>query len=151
MNYSDLLWACRRVSDLSSLEMYQILQMRNKIFVVEQQCIYQDCDERDLVAFHLTAKANDILLAYSRLLPPGTPYPGFASIGRVAVEFAERRNGLGKMLMLESIKRIHELFGDISIKISAQYHLRDFYSQLGFVISGEIYLEDGIPHISMVK
>jgi len=144
-------WECKTFSELSNEELYKILQIRNEVFVVEQNCAYQDCDNKDLNAFHLTAWDENNLIAYTRLLPPGYSYPAAASIGRVCVSFSSRRKKLGKLLMSKSIAQVYHLFGTVPIKISAQLYLRRFYESFSFTQFGDVYLEDGIEHISMEK
>jgi ElaA protein len=144
-------WQCKLFSELSPHEIYKILQLRNAVFVVEQNCAYQDCDSKDLKAFHLTAWEGDNLVAYTRLLPPGCSYTGAASIGRVCVSFSSRRKKLGSVIMSKSIEQIYQLFGSVSIKIGAQLYLKRFYESFSFVQLEDVYLEDGIQHILMVK
>lgn len=142
-------WICKKFNDLTLLELYAILQLRNEVFVVEQNCPYNDCDNKDLKAWHLMGMENEKLLAYSRLIPPGISYRE-SSIGRVVNSRSARGKGLGKELMIESIQRIKLLFHTESIRIGAQLYLLDFYNGLGFIRASEIYLEDNIPHIEML-
>ena len=142
-------WICKKFNDLTLLELYAILQLRNEVFVVEQNCPYNDCDNKDLKAWHLMGMENEKLLAYSRLIPPGISYRE-SSIGRVVNSRSARGKGLGNELMIESIQRIKLLFHTESICIGAQLYLLDFYNGLGFVRDSEIYLEDNIPHIEML-
>jgi ElaA protein len=144
-------WQCKSFSELTAEEIYKILQLRNEIFVVEQNCVYQDCDNKDQEAFHLMARENDNLIAYSRLLRPGISYSDAASIGRICVSAASRRKNSGKLLMRKSIEETYRLFGNIHIKISAQLYLKRFYESFSFVPLGDVYLEDGIEHIQMRK
>lgn len=144
-------WQCKFFSELTNEELYKILQLRNEVFIVEQNCAYQDCDNKDLKAYHLTAWDGDNLVAYTRLLPPGSSYHIAASIGRVCVAFSSRRKNMGKLLMSKSIEQIYHLFGDVPIKISAQLYLKRFYESFSFLQCGEVYLEDRIEHISMEK
>lgn len=144
-------WQCKSFSELTTEEVYKILQLRSEVFVVEQNCAYQDCDNKDQEAFHLMAWEKDRLLAYARLLKPGISYPDAPSIGRVCVSASSRRKNLGKLLMRKSIEETHRLFGTIHIKISAQLYLKRFYESFSFVQHGPIYLEDGIEHIMMKK
>lgn len=142
-------WTCSDFSDLTNMEVYKILQLRNEVFIVEQNCPYPDCDEKDFAAYHLCAWQNDQLVAYSRLLAPGISFPEKASIGRVLTSPSARRQNLGKELMTRSIRGIYTLFGRIDIEISAQYYLKSFYEFFSFIQASEIYLEDDIPHIKM--
>lgn len=135
--------------ELTVDELYDILKLRSEIFVVEQTCVYNDLDGLDKDAVHLFHKKNEKIVAYARLLKPGTRFPDF-SIGRVVVKQSERGKGLGIELM-EAAKNylIHEL-GATKIKISAQSYLQKFYENLGFEIVTEMYFEDGIPHFGMM-
>jgi ElaA protein len=126
------------------------MQLRNEVFVVEQQCVYQDLDNIDQSAWHLMGWKNNKLVAYTRLIQPGVSYQE-ASIGRVVTSPSERRTGLGKELMKQSLFEIKKNFGDGAVKIGAQLYLKDFYTSLGFIQKSEVYLEDGIEHIKMIK
>ena len=136
-------------NELSPQDIYSILQLRSEVFVVEQNCIYQDIDDRDQYALHLLLKKNDYLIGYSRIFKGGD-YFKEASIGRVLVKKQDRNNRHGSLLMELSIKAIKDHFKENKIKISAQTYLKKFYNELGFCSVGEEYLEDGIPHIAML-
>ena len=144
-------WQCKTFSELTNEELYRILQLRNEVFVVEQNCAYQDCDGKDLKAYHLTGWENDTLVAYSRLLPKGVSYPDAASIGRVVTSPLYRRQNSGRQLMINSIENIYKLFGKVPIMIGAQLYLKKFYESFSFIQTGAVYLEDGIEHITMKK
>ncbi|NQV70654.1 MAG: GNAT family N-acetyltransferase [Pseudohongiella sp.] len=146
---SKLTWQCCQFEELQAQPLYQILQLRAEAFVVEQECIYQDMDDYDQQAHHLTACSEDALLCYSRLLPPGLKYAG-PSIGRVITRHSVRGEGFGKLLMQRSIDSCHERWPGQTIFISAQQQLELFYSSLGFSTQSEPYREDGIPHIQML-
>ena len=135
---------------LSLSELYQILQLRSEVFVVEQNCVYQDIDGKDEKALHLLGMHNGILVAYARLFQPGD-YFDFASIGRVTVKQEYRDKKWGHDLITEAIKGITEHYGTAAITISAQLYLQKFYESHGFVQTSEMYLEDDIPHIEMKK
>jgi ElaA protein len=136
---------------LSASELYEILQLRAEIFVVEQNCPYQDLDGLDRRAFHLLGRNEaGILVAYTRLLGRGVAYPDFASIGRVVNSALVRGQGVGKRLMLESLRQMQILFPDQTIRIGAQSYLLGFYASLGFVSENDEYLEDNIPHTHMI-
>jgi ElaA protein len=120
------------------------------VFVVEQNCPYQDADNKDLECIHLMGTGNNMLLAYTRIVPPGISYTE-PSIGRVVTSPSARRTGLGKELMRRTIEELHKLYGDVPVRIGAQFYLVPFYRSFGFVEDGEIYYEDGIKHIEMVK
>ncbi|SOD15106.1 GNAT family N-acetyltransferase [Pedobacter xixiisoli] len=135
--------------ELSVDELYQILKLRNEVFIVEQNCPYLDLDEKDQKGLHLVGYEGNNIAVYTRLLPKGISYAD-VSIGRVITAKAYRSLGLGKVLMQQSIKACHESFGQAPIRISAQYHLVKFYGSLGFEALGNPYDEDGIPHIEML-
>jgi ElaA protein len=143
-------WICRQFSDLTPNELYSILQLRNEVFVVEQNCVYQDCDDNDQLSHHFMGWQQNKLVAYTRLIPAGITYEEI-SIGRVVTSPSIRRTKIGKELMLRSIDKIHELFGNSPIKIGAQLYLKHFYESLGFIQCSQIYLEDGIKHIKMLR
>ena len=131
-------------------ELYGILQLRSEVFVVEQDCVYQDLDGKDKKALHIIGTKDNTIVAYTRVFKPGD-YFIEASIGRVVVKASERQYGYGYNIMMASIKAIQEHFNETTIKISAQTYLNKFYSSLGFKEIGDGYLEDGIPHIGMLK
>ena len=143
-------WTIRRFDELTPDELYAILQLRNEVFIVEQNCVYNDIDGKDQPAWHLMANEDDKLVAYTRILPPGVSYSDPA-IGRVVTSSAKRRSGLGRELMKRSIEACEKLFGKTSISLSAQVYLQSFYESLGFIVVGEEYLDDGIPHIKMSR
>lgn len=144
-------WTLKPFSELTVTELYLILQLRNEVFIVEQNCPYQDLDNKDLYCHHLMYWHGDKLAAYTRLVPPGISYDEYMSIGRVVSSPALRRSGAGKELMGKSIDACYELFGKATIRIGAQLYLKKFYEGFGFIQTGEIYLEDGIEHIEMTK
>lgn len=144
-------WSCRFFSDLSNLELYQILQLRTEVFIVEQNCVYLDADNKDLKAWHMCGWKDDRLVAYTRLLAKGVSYPDAASIGRVITAESVRGKNIGRELMKRSVEKVYELFGNVPIRISAQLYLKKFYESFSFSQKGEVYLEDGIEHISMLK
>jgi ElaA protein len=135
---------------LSIAELYEILQLRSQVFVVEQDCVYQDVDGKDQKALHVIGWVNNKIVAYTRCFKKGD-YFAQASIGRVVVALEHRKDGYGHDIMRHSIAAIYVHFGNQQIKLSAQTYLVSFYEAHGFVSIGETYLEDGIPHIAMVK
>lgn len=143
-------WTLKKFTDLSPDELYTILRLRSEVFVVEQTCAFQDMDNKDQGSYHLMGWRDDLLAAYTRLVPPGIAYE-LASIGRVVTSPLVRGTGLGKILMEKSIEEAIHLFGDIPIKIGAQVYLKKFYTSLGFMQTSDIYLEDGIEHIEMIR
>ncbi|GAA4733217.1 GNAT family N-acetyltransferase [Flavisolibacter ginsenosidimutans] len=141
-------WILKKFEELTPHQLYAALQLRNEVFVVEQNCVFQDADDKDQASYHLLGCINDKLIAYTRLVPPGVIYDE-PSIGRVVTSPSVRGSGAGKMLMQESINKVYDLFGGKPIKIGAQLYLKKFYEGFGFSQISEAYLEDGIPHIYM--
>jgi len=137
-------------NQLTTKELYDLLQLRSEVFVVEQECVYQDLDGKDQKALHVIGKKNNKIVAYTRVFKPGDYFEN-ASIGRVVVSKDERQNKYGNDIMDASIATVQEYFNETTIKLSAQTYLKTFYNNLGFHEIGEEYLEDGIPHIAMVK
>ena len=146
----EIQWILKKFDELSPYELYALLQLRNEVFVVEQNCIFQDADEKDQLSFHLLGYCNNKLIAYTRIVPPGITYEQ-ASIGRVVTSPSVRGNGMGRQLMQQSIAALYNLFGRQTIKIGAQFYLKKFYESLGFQQASNIYFEDGIEHIYMLK
>jgi ElaA protein len=144
-------WSFKKFDDLTPNELYSVLQLRNEVFVVEQNCVFQDADDKDQDSHHLMGWDNEMLVAYSRIVPLGIAYDSFPSIGRVVTSPRMRKSGIGKILMHQSIEELQKLFGETSIKLGAQLYLKKFYESFGFIQSSEVYIEDGIPHIEMVR
>lgn len=136
--------------ELTITELYEILQLRSEVFVVEQDCVYQDLDFKDQKSLHVFGLKNDKIVVYTRIFKPGD-YFECASIGRVVVQENERKFGFGHDVMKASIKAIKNHFNVDEITISAQVYLKKFYESHGFKKVGDGYLEDGIPHIRMDK
>ncbi|MBS1585195.1 MAG: GNAT family N-acetyltransferase [Bacteroidetes bacterium] len=143
-------WSIKLFKELEVKELYALLQLRAKVFAIEQNCVYQDIDDKDQTAVHVMGYDDGKLIAYSRLLPPGVSYDD-VSIGRVVTDPAYRRYGIGKELMKVSIDACHQYFGQGSIRISAQLYLKAFYEGFLFVAVTEPYIEDHILHIEMLK
>ena len=143
-------WLLKYFDELTVQELYAILQLRNEVFIIEQNCIYPDLDDKDQAAHHLMCFENNKLIAYTRILAPGISYPDPA-IGRVVTAPGARRSGLGKELMQRSIDSCKNLFGNTSVTLSAQLYLKKFYESLGFSAVSEVYLEDGIEHVKMTR
>lgn len=143
---------CKPFHELSAPQLYAVMALRQEVFIVEQNCPYLDADGKDVKCWHLMGYDDEgRLVAYARLLPKGVSYQNFASIGRIVTSPALRRTGAGQTLMKNVMDWMEQLFPGDSIKISAQSYLRNFYEKFGFVVSGEEYLEDGIPHLPMVR
>jgi ElaA protein len=146
-----MVWRCKSFEHLSVCELYDMLQLRSAVFVVEQNCAFLDPDHRDQQSMHLMGFADNVLMAYARIMPPGLAYPGLPSIGRVVTAQVGRGHGLGRLLMQKAIAECYRHYGELDIKIGAQLYLAQFYGSLGFVQNGAGYLEDGIEHIPMLK
>ena len=148
----NITWYHKHFKNLSTIELYQILQLRNEVFIVEQNCPFQDLDDKDFKCYHLIGFDTELqkVMAYTRIVPAGISYEE-ASIGRVVTSPLARGSGIGKQLMKKSIELLEELYGGVSIKIGAQLYLKKYYESFGFEQIEEVYLEDGIEHILMIK
>lgn len=144
----DFKWS--RLDALSVLELFEIIKARESVFVVEQKCPYQETDDMDLHAWHLAVFSNDEFAAYVRIIDPGIKYDQ-PSIGRVMTVEKFRNMKIGRSLMNEAIFFTEKQFPGMEIKISAQVYLKNFYESFGFVAINDLYDEDGIPHIDMVR
>ncbi|WP_290796065.1 GNAT family N-acetyltransferase [Flavihumibacter sp. UBA7668] len=143
-------WQIKSFSEFTVTELYQLLRLRSEVFVVEQQCVFLDMDNKDQHCLHLLGWQNDLLAASTRLVPPGISYNEM-SIGRVVSSQQVRGTGIGRQLMEESIDACYRQWGKSPIRIGAQQYLEKFYQSLGFETDGEPYIEDGIPHVEMLK
>jgi ElaA protein len=141
-------WRLQKMSEMTAMEWHRVLALRAEVFVVEQNCAYQDPDSKDFQSYHLTMESGEALVAYARLVPPGVSYKE-AAIGRVVTSPMVRGNGWGKALMEVAITQTMKQFEVNEICISAQSYLLKFYENLGFIAEGEEYLEDDIPHWKM--
>lgn len=146
----DLQWKIKRFEALSTSELYNLLELRSEVFVVEQNCVYQDIDGKDQKALHLIGEDNGQTVAYARLFKT-KDYFNEASIGRVVVKKRYREKKLGHILMHQAIQAIKIYFNEVKITISAQLYLKKFYESHGFIQTSETYLEDDIPHIEMKR
>ncbi len=142
-------WWCTPFHDLELRDLYDLLQLRGEVFVVEQECAYLDPDGEDHRAWHWLYREEDQLLAYQRCFPPGTAYEDASAIGRIVVAPQGRGRGLSRDLVRRGIAFNRKRWPEHPIRIGAQAHLKDLYESLGFVVSSEPYLEDGIPHLEM--
>ena len=147
---STIKWKIKRFNELSLQELYYVLKLRSHVFVVEQNCVYQDVDGKDQKALHLIGEDKGQTVAYARLFKP-KDYFEQASIGRVVVKETYREKKVGHILMREAIYYIKSQFNETKITISAQLYLKHFYESHGFIQTSEMYLEDDIPHIEMKK
>lgn len=145
-------WSCFPFAELPPKLLYDAMVLRQKVFVMEQQCLFRDADGHDVFSHHLFGyDNNDVLAAYARLVPAGVVYQQ-ASIGRVVTADTHRKIGLGKCLFEQALNHAFLLWGEgVPLKIQAQFYLHNFYSSFGFVATGEPYLEDDILHINMIK
>jgi len=141
-------WTCKRFDALTLQELYTILRLRSEVFVVEQNCVFLDQDNKDFFCDHLMGWRENILVGYSRIVPAGISYEE-SSIGRIVSSPGARGLGIGRELMQQGIETLYRLHGKRDIRIGAQYYLKAFYESFGFVQTGEIYPEDGIDHIEM--
>ena len=150
----DLAWRCLPFDAMSAGTLYRLLRLRSEVFVVEQNCVFLDMDGLDSQCLHVMGEqaSNDgpLLLASTRLVPPGLAFEE-ASIGRVVTSPAARGSGIGHVLVAESVHLLQSIWGPQPIRIGAQAHLENFYGQHGFVADGPTYIEDGIPHIEMIR
>lgn len=145
-----MVFTIKKFKKLTTQELYDILQLRSEVFVVEQDCVYQDLDNKDYLAYHVLGILDNRIVAYARIFKSGD-YFLKPSIGRIVVKKEFRKHKYGYQLVLNSIQFVEKNFKEISILISAQSYLTKFYNSLGFIQIGEEYLEDGIPHIKMLR
>ncbi len=141
----------KKFENLLPSELYDFLQLRQDVFIIEQNCIYQDIDGVDRVSDHVMVYENGKLQSYTRITPPGTRYENDYTIGRVASNPKTRKGGFGKIAMSESIQFIEKTYHTSKIRISAQAYLQKFYENYGFKVVSESYLEDNIPHYEMLR
>jgi ElaA protein len=142
----DLIWHVRTFEELTVAELYAIMALRQRVFVVEQSCAYQDADGLDQASRHVWAQRGDVIAAYLRIVPAGVKFEEL-SIGRVITAPEARGTGIGRELMKRGIAAA----GNVPIRIGAQAHLEKFYGELGFTRASDVYDEDGIPHIEMLR
>jgi len=146
MNYTKV---CKAFNELTVTELYELLRLRSEVFVVEQNCVFLDMDNKDQQCHHILLYNDTQLVAYARVLPAGLSYKEI-SIGRIITSIVVRGTGVGRLLTQYAINEARRLYGDGPIRIGAQVYAMKFYGQLGFKADGEIYDEDGIDHIEMV-
>ena len=143
-------WHCLPFESLSLMQWHNLLELRINVFVVEQNCPYPEIDQKDPKSHHVIGEIDGKVIAVARIVSPGVSYPE-VSIGRVATAENYRNKGLGIELMNKTIEAIKDIYGNVPIRISAQSYLLKFYSNLGFKPTGKEYLEDGIPHLEMIR
>lgn len=142
-------WTCKFFDHLTPAELHALLQLRSAVFVVEQNCVFLDIDNKDQLSWHLMGWVEGKLVAYARLVPSGISFAE-PSIGRVVTAPEIRRSGAGKLLMEEAIRQLYNKWNKQPVRIGAQYYLLKFYSSFGFQQASDIYMEDGIEHIEMI-
>ena len=152
---ADIQWRCLPFHALSADTLYRLLRLRSEVFVVEQECVFLDMDGLDALCLHVLGERVDPdgtvhLQASTRLVPPGLAFAE-ASIGRVVTAPVARGGGIGHALMAESLRLLEQVWGPQPVRIGAQAHLEAFYQRHGFVSDNKPYLEDGIPHIEMLR
>lgn len=143
-------WHLQSFQELTNEALYAIMKARQEVFIIEQTCNYLDADGKDIYCLHLTLKIENKIAAYARIVPAGISYAE-VSIGRVLTTKNFRSKNYGRQLMTKAIEAIEQLYGKVPIKIGAQQYLKAFYESYGFVQQGEMYLEDDIPHIYMIR
>lgn len=142
-------WQIKKFDEFTLDELHDLIALRIEVFVVEQDCVYQELDGKDKLCTHILVKKDDKIIATTRIVPPGLSYDD-VSFGRVVIDKAERGNGIGHDLVVHTIKAIQDEFGTVPVRISAQEYLINYYGKHGFTQVSEMYLEDGIPHIEML-
>ena len=148
--WGEISWRCVPFAALSAFDLYAVLQLRSEVFVVEQDCVFQDLDGTDAQALHVLGSVGGALVAYARCFPAGVKFAE-ASLGRVATRASMRGTGAGHALVSQAIACVFAQWGTQAIRIGAQARLEDFYRQHGFEVAGPPYLEDGIAHIDMLR
>lgn len=146
---TNITFTCKKFEELTPVELYAAFRLRSEVFVVEQNCVFLDLDNKDQYCYHLFGWHDDLLAAYTRLVPAGVSFREI-SIGRVVTSPKMRKAGAGKILMRKSIDTAYAIFGKNPIRIGAQLYLKQFYESFGFQQSSDIYLEDDIEHIEML-
>jgi ElaA protein len=142
-------WHIQRFDELSPAELYLLMQLRQDVFVVEQNCVFADLDGNDFASLHLSAWDDRQPVAYLRIVPPTVHHSGCPSLGRICTAIRVRRTGLGQELVKRGLDLVAEHWPGQDCQIGAQSYLREFYERFGFVVNGDEYLEDGIPHFPM--
>lgn len=149
MTESYIQWVCLPFSELSVYQLFDLLKLRQDVFILEQTCLFPDIEDTDKVCHHLLGYQQDKLVAALRIVPPEVCYAE-PSMGRVATARSVRKNGVGRELMLQGIRKLYELYPGLPVRIGAQYYLKSFYASFGFEAVGDVYDEDGIMHIEML-
>jgi ElaA protein len=145
-----LSWHDRTFGELSTVELYAIVALRERVFVVEQRCAYLDADGVDPPSRHVWVARDGAIVGYLRIVPPATKYLE-PSLGRIVTAPEVRGTGLGRELVRRGLERARIHYGSVAIRIGAQAHLERFYGEFGFVRASEVYDEDGIPHVEMIR
>jgi ElaA protein len=148
---SEIIWQWHSFDDLSLVQLQAMFALRQDVFIIEQDCPYPDIDGKDQQAFHLLAWLDNQLVATLRVFESYHQYQNMASIGRICTHQSIRKDGVGRVLVAKAIEFIEENYPNKSIQIGAQHYLKGFYEEFGFKRISDIYLEDGIEHILMLK
>jgi ElaA protein len=149
--YSDMIqWQLKQYEELTVPELYEIMRLRQEVFVVEQKCAFIDADGKDQHCQHLSGYLNGRLITYARIVPPGVSYPE-PSLGRIVSSTGVRGQGYGRQLMDKALEVVQQIHGPLTLKIEAQLYLKSFYESYGFVAEGEHYILDDILHIEMLR
>lgn len=143
-------WHFKTFDELTKKELYEIIRLRIEVFVIEQSAPYQDCDRKDYESFHFYGTLNNEIVAYARLIPPGISYPE-PCLSRVISSQKVRRDGYGRKLVGLSLEAMNTQFNTTNCRISAQLYLQRFYESFGFKRVSDVYLEDDLPHVEMVR
>lgn len=142
-------WCVKRFEEFQLEEFYKLIALRIEVFVIEQDCPYQELDGKDQKSHHVICKENDFIIATARIVPPGISYQE-PSIGRVVIQKSARGSGLGHDLMTQAMIASKNLYGNVALRLSAQEYLINYYKKYGFEVVSEVYLEDNIPHVEML-
>lgn len=143
-------WKLKKFDELTSRELYEILRLRNEVFIIEQECPYLDCDRKDYGAYHLFLEDDTGVIAYLRVLDKGVTFDEVC-IGRVIVKETHRGKGLAQEMLRLGLKVAEEKYGETTVKISAQQRLVKLYESVGFKQVSDMYMEDNIPHVAMIR
>ncbi len=149
MDLNRIRWQQADFDQLGGRELYLALELRQQVFILEQRCLYADLDGVDFHCGHLLAWFGDSLAGYLRVIPPDVHASGCVAIGRVVVSPAARGAGMGRALMERGMSWCRQRYPGVPLVVSAQAHLQNFYESLGFAVTSDVYLEDGIPHVDM--
>ena len=142
-------WHLKRFDELTTKELYEILRARAEVFVVEQDCIYQDCDRKDQKSWHLFSEENGEVVSYMRIIEKGVSYPEM-SMGRLLTREQHRKSGYSRETIARGLDFVVNTLGETKVRVSGQLYMKKFYESMGFRTTSEVYLEDGIEHVEML-